>query len=416
MLKWNNKINAGALQYVLVVAIIILILLFAFVQLIDLQQKTNTKSNLYQKATLNSNNGFKYLASHEIENKGEVKLNFSENTNEEVSLKKKYWGIFDLVRVFSKVNKEEVEKTALLGNKIKNKKAIYLTDNNTPLVLVGHSKIKGKVYLPSRGVKTGNIAGNSFYGRTLINGAIKTSTSRLPKNNRIKTIANRFNSLFNTEGNFELQEEMKMVRSFKETPLHYKAYGDIKLEYISLKGNIIISSNTKIVVYKDAVLDDVILIAPEIEIKKGFKGNFQAYASKKINVERDVNLLYPSSLVVNSTKEKIEDDIGIFIDKNSTVRGTLVFLKKKSEVLNYFPQIKLEANTKIIGEVFCEGNTELLGNVIGEIYTDNFIAVQSGTKYMSHIYNGNIDANSLQDEYVGLGITSKEKSVAKWLY
>ncbi len=39
--------------------------------------------------------------------------------------------------------------------------ALYLKDNNKPLVLVGGTRIDGKAYLPKRGVKSGNIAGYS---------------------------------------------------------------------------------------------------------------------------------------------------------------------------------------------------------------------------------------------------------------
>ncbi|WP_299627660.1 hypothetical protein [uncultured Tenacibaculum sp.] len=415
-MKWGKKINAGALQYVLVIAVIILIILFAFIQLINLQQKTNLKKTLYQKAVLNANNSFKFIEAKSVGNNKDFKINFLENSNEEVILKKSYWGIFDLINITSIVNKEKVNKIGLIGNKIEQKKAIYLTDNNTPLVLVGNSKIQGEVYLPFRGVKSGNIAGNSFYGGQLIQGVIKRSSSNLPKNDRIQSIEKRLEGLLNNEENFELKEDLKVIRSFNEKPLHYRAEGTLVLQKVLLKGNIIISSQKKIIVTKETTLEDIVIIAPEIEIATGVKGSFQAFAADKINVGSNVDLYYPSALVVNLKKEKLENNNGLFVNNNTSIKGTLIFLKQEKESLNYFPQLILGEYTKITGEVFCKGNTELKGSVTGELYTDGFIAIQAGSKYVNHIYNGNVNANDLHNQYVGLGVVSKEKGVAKWLY
>ncbi|SNR15449.1 hypothetical protein [Tenacibaculum jejuense] len=416
MKHWNGKVKAGALQYVLVIAIIIFIVLFAFVQLINLQQKLGVKKNLYQKAVLQADNGFRYLASKSIENNTIKKVQFSENDQEEVTIEQKYWGIFDVAKITSKVNKETIKKVALIGNRIKDKKALYLVENNVPLVLVGHTKIIGKSYLSQRGVKPGNIAGNSFYGNTLIQGTTQQSETSLPKNKRIKEVSERFSFLNKIQPNFELREGLKIVQSFYSKTLSYQDYLTIKLEDISLKGNIIITSSSKIIVKKTATLEDIILIAPEVKIESGFQGNIQVFANQKIQVEESVKLQYPSALILNYKKEKIESEDGIFINSRSDIRGVLAFLKKDDTKINYQPQIKLDSQVHITGEVYCEGNLELLGNVSGEVYAKNFITIQFGSKYINHIYNGSINANNLVNQYVGLGLQSNQKSVAKWLY
>ncbi|WP_442267065.1 hypothetical protein ACSIGC_05030 [Tenacibaculum sp. ZS6-P6] len=412
----NKKVKAGALQYVLVIAIIIFIILFAFIQLVSLQQKLSVKKSLYQKAILQADNGFRYLSIKNIKENTVEKVKFSENEQEEVVIEQKYWGIFDRVIVTSKVNKEIIKKVALLGNEVKNRKAIYLVDNNTSLVLVGNSKIVGTSYLSHRGVKSGNIAGHSFYGTSLIQGETRRSSTNLPKNERLKKISERFFINKEIEPNLELNSELKIVQSFYNETLYYRDYQTIQLEEISLKGNIVITSDTKIIVKKTAVLEDVILIAPEIEIQSGFKGNVQAFSTKRIHIEESVKLKYPSALIMTYKNQKIENEDGIFIDTKSDVKGVIVFLKSDLKEKSFWPQIKIKDKVQIIGEIYCEGNIELLGNVTGEVYTDNFVALQSGSKYINHIYNGNINTNNLVDQYVGLGVQTKEKSIAKWLY
>ncbi|WP_075343324.1 bactofilin family protein [Tenacibaculum agarivorans] len=413
MWKWNKKVNAGALQYVLVVSVIILIILAAFIQLINVQHKIAQKNNLYKQAVFNVTNGFRYLSTQNLTYNTENQLKFSENEKEETLLYQKKWGLFDVVSITAKVNKERFQKIGLIGNQIQNKSAIYLTEKNTPLVLVGTTHIKGNAFLPKQGVKRGNIAGTSFYGNRLIHGNSYKSASHLPENNRIKQLEN---TTIVSTNNFELKEDMKLVQSFHKETLFYSDYQPIRLQNITLKGNIIITSNSKITVEKETVLEDIILKAPEIEIKSGVQGNFQAIATKKITVDNQVNLFYPSALVINYKKDKIEDDHGIFIGKKSDIKGGIVFLKKESKEISYFPQIKIEESAEVTGEVFCKGNVELLGNVKGEVYADNFITRQFGSVYINHIYNGSVNAINLPQQYVGLGISSNKKSVAKWLY
>ncbi|TCP23314.1 hypothetical protein EV195_10938 [Tenacibaculum skagerrakense] len=414
MFSSNTKVKAGALQYVLVIAIIILIILFSFIQLIQLQQKLATKNVLYQKAISNTVNGFKYLS----KNTGvSDEIKFSESLNENNSVVKSNWGAFDIVKISSKVNKETFEKIGMMGNINSERKALYLTDNFTPLVVVGNTRITGTAHLPKRGVKSGNIAGNSYYGSSLVYGAIKVSNSSLPKNSSIKQLTSFTTSLLNKDfKDIELRDGEKLAQSFKDETLLYKDYESITLQDISLKGNIIIQSLRKIIVTKETDLQDIIIIAPEIEIQSGVKATFQAFATKRIQVGRNVALSYPSCLILNYKATKIEKDHHISVEPGATVKGGLYFLHEKSEERNLEPQIKLDTNTKVFGEVFCEGNTELLGEVIGEVSTNNFITKQKGSTYINHIYNGVINAKELSEEYVGLTGNTNKRAVCKWLY
>ncbi len=417
MFGWNKKIKAGALQYVLVVSIIILIVLLSFILLLQLQQKVAIKNNLYKEAILNTTNGFNYISNIKLSDNSDTKLKFSNNPKEETSISKSVWGVFDLVKVNSKVNKEVFEKVGLVGNLISNKKAIYLTDNNTPLVVVGNTKITGTAYLPIRGIKRGNISGHSFYGNALVNGSTRISTSSLPINSRVK----KLNSVQNTilGGNLkqiELKNGDNIVQSFTSETLIYKDYQRIKLQDISLKGNIVIQSLSKIVVTRETDLEDVILIAPEIEIESGVRASFQAFATKSIYINKNVNLAYPSYLVLPYKSSKIEDKHGVFVEEGTILKGGICFLHENSKERNLDPQIKIDTNAKIVGEVICQGNTELLGTVIGEVYTNNFITKQSGTRYVNHLYNGVINVRELPNEFVGVNGDSNIKGVSKWLY
>lgn len=79
-----KKIKAGALQYVIVVSVIIAILIFAFISLVYLYQKTNHKFNFSKEAIQNTQLGFDYL-NHKDVPYGNTDLSFlieeENNTN-----------------------------------------------------------------------------------------------------------------------------------------------------------------------------------------------------------------------------------------------------------------------------------------------------------------------------------------------
>ena len=169
-------------------------------------------------------------------------------------------------------------------------------------------------------------------------------------------------------------------------------------------------------------MKDVILIAPEIEIQNNVKGNFQAIASKNIVLGEHVELNYPSALLVNKEQSLQTNEVdvfnersGIIVNNNSTIKGMIVYLSS-SEKNNYNAQIELKEKATLIGEVYCNQNLELKGTVHGSVFTNNFIAKQSGSIYQNHIYNGSIIASELPQEYVGVLFESSKKGVAKWLY
>ena len=93
---------------------------------------------------------------------------------------------------------------------------------------------------------------------------------------------------------------------------------------VTLQGNIILVSKSKIQVEPSARLENVILIAPEVIINSNVRGSFQVFASERIRVKQDVALNYPTSLVLLKGEESKPNTEGIpelQIDKNSIIKG-----------------------------------------------------------------------------------------------
>ncbi len=418
-----KKIKAGALQYVLVISVIIAIIISAFISLVYLQQRMNIKHQFTKEAIAAVQLGFESLKHQKTPYDLKTPVHFYDNEIAVSTLIKKHWGIFDLAIVNSKVKNEFFQKIGLLGVQHSKREALYLKDNNNALVLVGKTKITGTVALPKQGVKSGNIAGVSFYGNPLINGSRKASSSSLPQIQNIEFVKDFYqNYLTNEMKSIELEDGVKIHQSFTNTTGLYTATKPILLKNISLSGNIVVSSKTAIIVEASANLEDIILIAPKIKIEKNTTGNFQALARKSIEVASGCTLNYPTALILlneNDTSVQVfngeeQTKEQIHVSKNTLVKGMVVYCSDNN-TSPYKTQIQIDDSAVIKGEVYCSKNLALQGSVFGSVYTNNFIVKKSGGVYVNHLFNGTINVKKLPIQYVGLLINNESNSVAKWL-
>lgn len=421
-----KKLRAGALQLTTFIVVVIALLLASFVILIHTHKRFNVQSLFVLETVDNAQKGIAYAIHNQIPLKETSSVDLKDEDYKTLSVHRDFWGLFEKVTATSEIKTHRFTKTALIGatQSPANRTALFVKDNNKPLVVVGHTKIQGTAHLPQRGVRAGNISGKSYYGSRLIYGATQTSNSfpELSLESR-QQITRNFTeaNLYEQHQFLDLNKEKAFQNSFLNPLQIVYSPGVISLSGISLTGHIKIHSQTKIIVEASALLKDVILVAPVIEIKNGVKGRFQAFASKTLDVGKNCELSYPSALVVQKKETALDNDAkprahyGISIQTNATLEGVVLFLGVPKPG-NYKPQILIEEGTTISGEVYCTQNLELKGTVYGSVFTNNFIAAQSGSIYQNHIYNASILVDELPVEYVGLPFKKAKKGVMKWLY
>lgn len=413
---WSQKIKASALQMVLVISVIILILVFAFISLIYIQKRIQVKNTNYKESIYTNQQVFKSLKSASLPFGITDANNLFSSNNSVSTLIKKQWGVFELIRVKTTINKETFEHIALMGSNSPKRKALYLKDNLQPLIVVGNTTITGNVVLPSRGVNSGNIAGVSYNKDRMIYGNITQSEKKLPEISTKNNIENFIKGYSNDSiGSFELEESSSKRQSFAKKTFVHRKNGVVDIVNTSLIGNIIIESDTLIRVHASSILEDVILIAPSIEIKSGFKGNLQAFATQHILVKKNSTLNYPTSLVLfDKSTKNTTINTQIHLSEGAVIKGILGYFTTAKKA-NYKSQITLETTAKVIGEIYCLGNIALKGIVHGSVYTNSLIANQSGGIYINNIYNGTINSRKLPSQFSGFSFNNSSKSVAKWV-
>lgn len=425
-----RKIRAGALQFVLFVGAVIALLLMSFLLLTythrHFEKKTNVlievlRSADYAMAT-SLGEDFDQGIDRSIERQSDIPL--------AISVKRDFWGVLEKRTVFTSHNNTTHIKIALIGGKDKEElPALFISDHQRPVILAGNAKITGNAFLPQQGLKMGNIQGNSYHRSRLLYGRSMRSDSVLPKlsqdlENQVNLLANKY---YVPNGKLLNRLQSRGIKnSFEEETLIYKDRV-VRLRDIELTGNIIVVADQKIIVEQSARLNDIILIAPEIVFENRVKGTFQAIATESIHLGKNCELYYPSALVVKKKNKAVNlakgdratyvEKPSIYLDTNTKLSG-IVMVLDESAVKQYIPELKIETNTVVNGEVYCSKNVELKGNVNGMVSTDGFLALENGNIYQNHIYNGIINSNDLSATYVGILLDSREdnKKVMKWLY
>lgn len=430
-MKLTQKIHAGALQFVLFIGAVVALLLMAFILLSFTHSHFDNKTDTYVAVVKSADFGMKAALKIPMALNVETAVRSETDIPVAISVKRDFWGVFERRTVTTSHGNTEYEKTALIGGKDKQElPALYVNDHQRPVILAGNAMITGTAFLPEQGLKMGNIHGNSYHRSSLLYGQQKKSDSLLPKLSPEldAQIAKLTHSNYVPEGRVwrSIQQD-GLQNSFTE-PTAIIRDRLVRLSDVDLAGNIIVSASYKIIVEADAHLQDVVLIAPEIEIQNWVKGSFQAIASESISVGKKCELYYPSALIVK--KKPVSTHAGntsatptfnvkpaIYLDSYAKVRGMVVTLDDSKQP-QYAPQIKMDMESKVIGEVYCSKNLELKGRVNGAVATDGFIALEDGSVYQNHLYNGTINSTNLDTSYAGLLLASREnnKKVMKWLY
>lgn len=404
------------MQFAILVSVVVAIILSCFLLLTNTFNSFSVRSNQVLSNIENSNSGILYLLGHEdvIVDSTVVVIG-----DVPVSLSKTYWGSFEKVKSAAGKRSNRQEKHALLGAAEKKEAtSIYLEDNDLPLVLAGNTRIEGNAYTPQNIIKPGNISGDYFQGANLVHGKRYSSERELPNLdlNWKNYISEMAGFLPGTEETVVELEDIK--NSFSDKRIVVFENSKITLDQ-QLIGNIIIKSEKEIEVTSFAGLDQVLLMAPKVTVNPNFRGNLHIIAGE-VYLRENVFFEYPSSVIVVQKPslegvEHLRYSPKISIGENSVFQGNIIYLDsgERRESKN---DLLIEKGAMVEGYVYCEGYTELKGTVLGSIYTKYFMANQSGSIYINHIYNGKVLTEQIKPEMGGLLVEGRKKNIATWLY
>lgn len=423
----RKYLRGGALYLAIFISLVIAVLLSMMVLHSYYGTMDFNRFSIRQSVHRNLFSAFNYAVSQNFECTQEpVTIDLFDNGSDSVQIVKKWWGCYQVIGIRSSYKGYSENMLCLTGTAFIKDTALVLTENNKPVSVAGKTELKGICFIPKAGIKAAHIEGETFWGDNFIDGTKMDAPQQLP--DIAPSIYKQMDDLNGTASNADslvsfdqLPDADTIKNSFLSKTLRIVAGGKIILDDIRLSGNIIIQSPTRIVVNKNCMLNNILLVAPCIEIKDEFSGSLQALASDTILTGDEVSLNYPSSLVlinepaVDST-HKSKSVPAIIVGEKCIIKGTILACIKDGNFTNRI-YVKINKESKVSGLVYVDGYLDMQGSISGAAFAKSFILNTNSGVYEQHLLNAVIDRPSLSDFFAG-GIIFKDRKankIVKWL-
>ena len=397
-----QKLKASSLLQAVFVCFLIATLCFGIILL-------SSYNSLFQKRILQktqlqlTNDSAIALLLSNIKNESSQTSIFSNHINTNTNIKD--WGFYKILSAKTYDKKDTIRKSILVGKTIKPTTALYVTNYDKIVNVAGTVTITGDVFVPKGLLEKRNLFGEQT--TITIQGAQKEAENQLPK---LRAIHTNFIPEFAANISVEqLEKEAIYVRSFdKETQVCHTNNLSF-LEGKIVKGNIIFQSNGTLILNKHMQLEDVIINAKNVVIQSGFRGTVQIVASSSVVLEDNVQLAYPSSILVQHPTNVASVTIG----KESVVIGGII-VNNATRTSALESLVAIGENALIVGAVYCYGTLELKGKVYGSVFADRLLTKTKETSYANLLMDTEIDVSKLPENFVGIPLfesTNEDKNI-----
>jgi len=416
-------LRASALYIVIIIALVIGLLCSSLIVAAYFYKIQYQKKFRYDQLENNLASGINILTAAGDSSYASGKTFSLFNTDaDSVSLKTISWGVYDIGVAEAFIQKDTLFKTFSLASTIDSAKwaALYLVDEDRPFSLSGKTTIRGDAYIPKAGVQKAYIDNKAYTGdERLIIGTKHLSEKTLPALD-----ANRLTQLeqyFQPEpGNNNSLKIDSLQQSFLQPTytVNFKKNAQT-IQNMHIGGNIIMVSDTTLVIDSTTQLKNILVFAKSIVVKEGFHGSCQLFASDSISVERNCRFAYPSCLgLLRSATSIVKSQAKITLGENTVFNGILFSYEKTDGPLK--PLITLGKNVTVTGQIYSQGILELKDQttVDGSVFTSRFLYKSSFTIYENYLINATLDAKAISSYYLTsdlLPVAKKKKRILQWL-
>jgi len=415
---FNQKLKAGALQYVVAMSLLIFFLMGMFIML---AHYSNMKVNeSWVQEVLHDNiSSAEVLLRNDIdllENPGKKVLRLFPDSLSAVRMTAKAWGAYHLVQLETSFRHHRKKSCLLLSDDVSlNKRpSLYLADKRRYLSVCGDTWLGGPVFLPKLGVRKSYVDGVGYYRESAVQGEIRYSASELPaiRPPLLQQLEDQWKIDFKQDSLVQWEDvSSNMIKNAFSRPARViiSTEDSLVLDHIAIYDHVKLIANRAIMVKASSNLSNCILVAPQVYFEKGFKGNCQVLARDRVQIEENVQLNYPSLVFMQGNNPQKE----LIVGEHVLFAGDMVVLGKQGKKL---PNIKLSKESKIQGFVYCDGSIELEGNVAGSVYANSFFLRTRSAIYENHLLNNRVDIQDLNKSYLGASwlLKPKRREVLAW--
>ncbi|MBB3058140.1 hypothetical protein [Mucilaginibacter gotjawali] len=418
-------LKASAMYIVIIIALVIGVLCSSLIVAAFFYRMEYQKKFRYDQLDNNLNSGVNILlAGSDTSYLSSRTMSLFNNGTDSVSLKRTFWGMYDIGTSVAFIQKDTLYKTFSIAYSIDSSKwaALYLIDEERPLSLSGKTAIVGDVYVPKAGVTTAYVDNKAYLGdKRLIAGKKNNSDKTLPPlaEGRLAEFEQFINTNHSGDSSFNRIDTLK--QSFLLPTKYFNFKNKVQtLSNINLSGNVILFSDTTINIDSTASLNSIIIYAKGIHIKSGFHGSAQFFARDSISVDSNCLFSYPSCLGVLRFDKPgtVPVQEKIHLGNHTIFRGILFTYEKTETSLK--PLIDLGRGVKIAGQVYSQGimRTKDAVEVAGSVFTSQFLYQNSFTLFQNYLINITMNSKALSPYYLTGDLTpvaGKKKKVLQWL-
>lgn len=391
MKNLNQKIDSSALGFSIIFILLIGLFTTGLIFISGANKRIETFFLGKEKMLINNQSSAHYFA-----NQSELlQEKLVHSSGDTTSLVQKSWAGFKVINSKTYHHGKNVNRSFIYGVVPEEKlPTLYLAEKNQKLSIGGDTKIEGWIKTPKRGIARASISGKPFKGSKLYSGKMELSDKSLPKlkSNLFDLKASKFYQIPRLE-----KLPMDTTFSFDLETHFYTSTSTVELDGF-LHGNVIIHSLEKVIIDAQADLDNVLIIAPKVEINENFSGRIHVIAHNRIDCAENVQLLYPSTLILNEiVKSSNSQTNGIYIGPNSMVLGGVGLI---SSAPNFRNPLLLDIDQSLIaGLVYSTGETQLKGKVYGSLMTSKFTLNTGGGVYGNHLLDATI-SDKIPEDFV----------------
>ena len=369
-------LKGGVLSTIVVVAVLMLLIVFALIALWDADFLLFSRANYLRVRRANIESAFILYSldpgiTENLDADSTFVL-FDSVPSSRMKIARKPWGLYEVVTVGS--GDGRIFRSGILGLRqpYKDDCRLWYRNNEGAVTLTGKSYIKGTADLPDNGIIYGQMQSTFFSGERLHPSHIRKSEKELPSpaDVAMRIIAGLFE--LRDTGSTGLPDSLTVA--FRNSDTEVIGVGEIYDCYLS--GNIILTGS-KVDIRSDAILHDVIVVADEIRVEGGFRGSVQLFAADSVIVGRNVALESPSGIYSKKYAE---------LGDNSEVNGYLIVDYGGEEDIMQ-PACRKSQTSKLRGLFYCSGIAQIQGIVSGTAFVDKSVYYSPQGYYSDFLYD-----------------------------
>lgn len=420
-----TRVKSSSVLFALIVSMIVGFILLAVISLSYIN-RYHVSLPFYQlKHGSHVNSAIRLVLSNSLVVPEDLMHSFSlfNGTDDTVKVQMKEWGFFDYFIISAGSGQKRVIKSALTGRQFRkdDMMALMMPETGSSVSFAGQSEVKGDIYVPGGGVRYASIGGYPPPSGRIIDGSIFKSPPELPRVRErfLKLEYDLFvEKILNGHEVMDYYTSFRdsLLRSFHEPVVVLYSNEQIHLRDCYLKGNIIILSEHSVILHPSAILEDIMVLAPEILTHEMFSGTVQLIAKNYLELSEKTRLNYPSAIAVINASPKEQGSI--LINALCTVSGLVYYYSGNPDLTGYDVDVSIKEGAEVTGTVYCNRKSEITGRIHGELITQGLIFKQGFSVYRNYLYNGSIDRPALPEDFAGAELfeNNEPQRIAKWLY